>query len=440
MDANSAAWWLKLKLSRNKKAEKGKIIDESNRREREFMHTPTYRRLLEREYEIDKKQSQKMKNERLEKMKNFNYEHTQLKPGTLGDYNPNNNTISFSNIPNSYIESVLSHERSHGLEDFNSNGEAVPGEGFRKKLIDIYKNKGLYDEDLEIGNSGKEYLYSKTERDETKHIERKLPTIGQYGEGSAKPYEYYVTTPTGIVDIGGKENLHNWFDENYPGLFQDKENWVKELRVLRLGARHGRMIADNKNIYRQQARNQMIRDGVSLKDKDYFFNLQHQSSDKRRDEYNKYYDENEFLFPISYANKDNYDYWGDIRTPNPDYNPYARSVNQVLPSSYSSKGYNINKSKMIDSELGPDRDFYYYSPTEVKARLKAVRDHAVKNGFRIGKDIRPYLQNIQDAGVREQYLDLQQKTGLSDEEINELMNYFAQNKENGLINSYNNIV
>lgn len=73
--------------------------------------------------------------------------------------------------------------------------------------------------------------------------------------------------------------------------------------------------------------------------------------------------------------------------------------------------------------------FYYYKNTEIKARLNHLRLRA-KNEFHFDLNNEFNINEFNELKNDQQYEELKEKLNLSDEQINELMKYTADNNEN----------
>jgi hypothetical protein len=83
----------------------------------------------------------------------------------------------------------------------------------------------------------------------------------------------------------------------------------------------------------------------------------------------------------------------------------------------------------ISSFITRDNDLRYYSkPTEIKARLNSLRFRAINDyGFDLNNKLD--INNFQELKKDKQYLELKEKCGLSDDQINELFDTVAINNK-----------
>jgi hypothetical protein len=92
----------------------------------------------------------------------------------------------------------------------------------------------------------------------------------------------------------------------------------------------------------------------------------------------------------------------------------------------------LKKNKTIGQnvEEGYSEAEYLQDPSEVKARLRALRDSSIQQGYKLlepGYDINKYKEGFNQE-EKKQYEQLK-KSGLSDDKINQMMYLFAKNNQ-----------
>ena len=116
---------------------------------------------------------------------------------------------------------------------------------------------------------------------------------------------------------------------------------------------------------------------------------------------------------------------------------FTEQIQKGMYPKESSEFLNQPSSLKLNQTVGgnKEKDFteaeYLQEPTEVKARLRALRDSSIQQGYKLlepGYDINKYKKGF-NKEEQKQY-DQLKSSGLSDDKINELMYLFAKNQTN----------
>ena len=109
-----------------------------------------------------------------------------------------------------------------------------------------------------------------------------------------------------------------------------------------------------------------------------------------------------------------------------------KSVYPKESPDYLNQPSSLKKNKTIGQnvEEGYSEAEYLQDPSEVKARLRALRDSSIQQGYKLlepGYDINKYKEGFNQE-EKKQYEQLK-KSGLSDDKINQMMYLFAKNNQ-----------
>ena len=109
-----------------------------------------------------------------------------------------------------------------------------------------------------------------------------------------------------------------------------------------------------------------------------------------------------------------------------------KSVYPKESPDYLNQPSSLKKKKTIGQNIeeGYSEAEYLQDPSEVKARLRALRDSSIQQGYKLlepGYDINKYKEGFNQE-EKKQYEQLK-KSGLSDDKINQMMYLFAKNNQ-----------
>lgn len=425
MDANVASWWLRLssKANRKEKEEDKKVIQKHTSDQNRYYNNGALIPYIQREYGVDKNKADEIRRHKRDQVLTVPIKRdkklTEEKPAYY-DYKKKS---IYHNAKND-LYNILSHERSHVSE--------IPGiidVGFQEKLYDHYKKKDIIGFrangiSMESRDNDPQYqLYQKSQDSKTlpyyiinkSKVKEKIPLIGQYGERANYPYQYH--DGAGNL-IGDEKAVVNYINQNYPGLLTS-DDWKQEFRELRdfLNDKTGDVSEHSKNMYKKITSNKYLSPDYESFEKE---------KGKMLSASNEYLKETpklkiDFLPQIN--NNDN------------------NSMSHFNFQAHQRVNLNTEEGKEVYKYLDPDELLYFWSPTETKARLKTLKDGAIQRGYRLGTDITPYIDVEKMNGIeKEQYYELKRINKMEDSEIIDMMDYISQNKENSIINSYNNMV
>jgi len=118
------------------------------------------------------------------------------------------------------------------------------------------------------------------------------------------------------------------------------------------------------------------------------------------------------------------------------YNEYiSLEDRKIINEDNQIKELTINIEKYLDKlKKLQNNHFYYYKNTEIKARLNHLRIRAI-NEYQYDQGSEFQINKFNELKNDQQYQELKEKLGLSDEQINELMKYTAMNENNTEENS-----
>jgi len=395
--------------------------------------SPEYLKRVMKEYDVQSNVARQIVDERVDKLNTLSYRPSDNLPENVAAfYNNMLNLMEFAPTTSEGLSGSFSHEVSH-LKD-NVRWEDV---GFQNLLSEIYKEKGLIkdieQEDVmhtenvirlirEEKNKRADEFREKFSPPDAKDLHEMLPSIGNYNGA-------WIDNKTNKFIGNHEEDVKKYISENYPpDLFKDVNNWQEEMKnYRRLGESDWRKGFNIMTPEQEEYEREIVNNPIFNKSKD----------SKYADEI-KYYTDN-YLSPniIStifnnenmpeWANKIQEDYYSNLPTKvktNMDFNALRESFDEEV------------KNKNLSDGLLE----YHFKPTEIKARLRAIRDYAVRGGYKIGTDIfRHFERNpLENENVRDQLFDLQRINKLENKDINRLMNMFGQNNtKNNTLNLLN---
>ena len=294
---------------------------------------------------------------------------------------------------------------------------------FDSSLYDMYKNKGFIKPDINAvdfnpnDEKARDKRVDKLQDDFYKEMELKaaqyrkmLPNFSKYYQGGNNSIEgeYYIDPKT------NKRVTPEYIQQNYKDFFVDPNNWKEELQLMKYHLKPStgmrptaseQPLEDKLNGHWEGTYpNNVWVGGYAQKnpflnkiDKE-FYGGREQMSDKQTDILNRKGEEN------------------------------AVSKSEIVHNA-SDETFNPDAVEKTDFPEIDGGEYYYYRPTEVRARLKVLRSAAQDKGYIDEKKsghINKWIPKIQgNEEVDKAYDDLKTKVKMSDDDINSLINKFS---------------
>ena len=447
-----------------------------------YINSPEYMKLLRNEFEPDLEtyntgstsrlrynsiqDLHKIRDERLNINSNIQYKSGRKEDnilsslGALGSYTPSSNTIRYKRSKSGApLRDIVTHEQSHALDTSTNTNNKIGGRGFTDRLYNIYERNNFItepeafrkwhnwegdritdnltnNEELEFYKGNREPfldMYDKKlkELDPFSNFPRLTATWTQHAEGNktGRREKMYIDSRTNEVI---SENPKEYFEKNYPGLIENYENWKEELKDIRLYKDRYATGNDsdwyNLDWEEQNRITQRVRNNKYLNPK---FTRQEELINNFNKERNRLIN-NEHKAQEELKYKDLVEKLQDSQVVfdmlhNSDY----KDARQIFNFDKMRENY----TKVTEEPPKDDNDLkYYYTPTEVRARLNSIREAAVELGYKRGDSFEGWINKIFESDrdniiIKKQYDNLKDILELKDEDIEDLMLRFAQGQQ-----------
>ncbi len=323
-----------------------------------------------------------------------------------GAYDKSKNAVIYDKAYKNDSNPIDDHEIGHLYDSVKR-----PGPAFTSKLYDIYKDKNILNPDViaNINNyqpsmTRDQHFEEFLEKEEKRKFdfEKSLPEFSAVRGGVGDPQRGKIIgyRDKATNQFISNQDLGNYVSENYKDIFADPSNYREVISKYKKYTNFGDLSGAEISQLSEYLKKEMP--------------AYRRYSDKGNEFYNQYMDESTELLNNP----------GDART--------VEQVKSDLLNNLKIESFNPDIFSKEDNLDDREKNIHnFYVPTEVKARLRAIRKEAEKQGYRKGTDFKGYLDKVKNnsPNVRMQYDQLKQKLKLSDEEIDEFMLLFAKNNQ-----------